>query len=225
MSPRSSLCTFNPVLTPLSVLFISYFKYVYFSFISLLRIFSSLLKSLLPSTFSCPDSFVFIIFFSFLHSPSPTRGPHPRPEEPGFQCDTVPDAKGGTGADKAEAVSQCCPLHLGDGWGQVHATVLPYRLLALLREAQWRLVMGTETIICDFTLLFKIVMVVQILCNLCVNVTAINLKRKMAKYSLFFIFQQSTVCQQSFGNNFFFFYICLSYKIFFILHLYIISVV
>lgn len=110
-------------------------------------------KTPLSPPLSCPlclmsfsFSFLSPLFVSCL---SPPRGPHPGPEEPGLQRDTLSAAEGGAGQDKEEAAGQRRPLHLGDGRGQVHAAVLPHRLLALLWEAQWRLVMGAETIIND----------------------------------------------------------------------------
>lgn len=75
---------------------------------------------------------------------SSSRDAHPRPQEPSLQCHAVSSAEGGAGQDKEKAAGQRCPLHLGDRGGQVHAEILPHWLLAVLREAQWRLVSGTD---------------------------------------------------------------------------------
>lgn len=74
---------------------------------------------------------------TFLCVPRP-RGPHPGPKELGVQRHAVPDAERGAGQDEEKTAGQRRPVHLGDGRGQVHAALLPHRLLALLREAQRR---------------------------------------------------------------------------------------
>lgn len=84
-----------------------------------------------------------------------SRDSHAGPEEPGLQCDPHSTPEGGAGQDKEEAAGQRCPLHLGDGRGQVHAALLPHWLLALLWEAQWRFVMGAESMINDRELVVK----------------------------------------------------------------------
>lgn len=115
----------------------------------LLHMFPSFQLVLHPLPFLHPVFTVFLSVHGFSSLVfSHTRGPNARPKEPSFQYDTVSDAKGGTGPDKAEAVGQRSSLHLGDWRGQVHAALLPHWLLALLREAQWRLVVETDTVIC-----------------------------------------------------------------------------
>ena len=92
-------------------------------------------------TFTPEPTYLYSSFFS------PSRGPHPWPEAPALQRDVVSAAEGGAGQDKEEAAGQRRALHLGDGRGQVHAALLPHRLLALLWEAQWRLVMAEESLL------------------------------------------------------------------------------
>lgn len=103
----------------------------------------------LPSMFSFPSFFLFLLSSLLVSHLSPSRGPHPGPEEPRVQRDALPSAEGGAGQDKEEAAGQRRPLHLGDGRGQVHAALLPHRLLALLREAQRRFVMVCDGLIWD----------------------------------------------------------------------------
>lgn len=45
---------------------------------------------------------------------------------------TVPQPERGAGTHKGQENGQRCSLHLGDRRGQVHAAILPHRILALL---------------------------------------------------------------------------------------------
>lgn len=92
----------------------------------------------------CTSGYIYSYLSLFLYFFSPSRGPHPWPEAPALQRDAVSAAEGGAGQDKEEAAGQRRALHLGDRRGQVHAALLPHGLLALLWEAQWRLVMAAE---------------------------------------------------------------------------------
>ena len=61
-----------------------------------------------------------------------SRDPHLGSQGPGHQHDAVSSAEGRTGSNKEEAADQRCPVHLGNGRGQVHVEILPHRLLALM---------------------------------------------------------------------------------------------
>lgn len=91
------------------------------------------LPLLTPLSFPFHPAGLSLLFLSslILHH-SPLRDPHPGSQGPSLQCDALTHAEGGASQDQEEAAGQRRPLHLGDGRGQVHAALLPYRFLAFL---------------------------------------------------------------------------------------------